>query len=298
MNEIITIEDTTFDVDQIQTMEDIKTFMLKLDTLKKLLEATNKWHENICRYCALEAQAYYKIARLNLHEIGIRHNSIKYKTIKWLETLTDEEIEGYVSRCYEDGISITAIYKEQVIQAENYEWAMSSFEDSTNEILKEIEKTGIVNLESYDKYYFNDMKEILGNDIVNNHIDGIRNKLRQRGAYGIGDGKGTYVDKSHAAEYMNEILKTRMDSIASDVRKIQDLRNQMEKDSIPLPICLVERQPRSLSLTDSSAINILLSLLHVIKLDFRDDAPDYKTKTIQTILLELGIYEDAKELYK
>ena len=31
MNEIITIEDTTFDVDQIQTMEDIKTFMLKLD---------------------------------------------------------------------------------------------------------------------------------------------------------------------------------------------------------------------------------------------------------------------------
>ncbi len=297
MNEIVTIENTTFDVGCIQTLEDIKTFMLKLDTLKKLLEATNKWRENICKYCALEAEAYCKIARLNMQEIGIRHNSIKYKTIKWLETITDEKMEEYVSRCYSEGITITAIYEEQVINPANREWAIESLEESKNEIIKQIESEGIVNISDYDKWYFNDMREILGNDVVNNHIDGIRSKLRQKGAYGIGNGEGTYVNKTYATQYMNEILKTRMKSIADDVKKIQDLRYQMEKDSIPMPICLVERQARQLSLTDSSAINILLSLLHVVKLDFRNDTPNYKLKTIKTILLELGIFEDVKELF-
>ena len=122
-------------------------------------------------------------------------------------------------------------------------------------------------------------------------------KLRQKGAYGIGDGEGTYVDKEHATKYMNDILKTRMDSIASDLSKIRELSTLMEKDGVPKPICLVERESRSKSLTMTSAINILLALLNVVRADFRDDTLSYKQTTIWTILTQLGICDEVKEMY-
>lgn len=288
MNEIITIADSTFDVGHIQTMEDIKAFIIKLETLEKLLKATERWHENICKFCALEAQAYCRIAEIGGEDFAGR-NSQKRKVVLWLQSLSQEDREKCVQECFDDGISIIALYKREVIAPQKREDAIESLEYIEEKILDDFEANGIIEINSYE-YYIDDIRKELGSSIVTDKIDGIRKKIRDKGGLGIEDGKGTYVRKELASGYFKEIVDTRVRGIANDLSKLWQLANEMEKEDIQVEeYGLIEKEySASDRLSKESAINVMLSIMGLRKVIIKGQKPIAELRTIDALLQGVG----------
>lgn len=288
MNEIITIDDSSFDVGQIQTLEDVKEFISRLETLKKILEHTQKWHENICKYCALEAQAYIRAAELNGNSF---FRGTKRKVIDWLSSLSPGQQADYVRECFMDGISIEAIFKRDYSDPEKRKNALERIEDFKELICDEFENKGIVTIKEKADWYLEDARKVLGSDVVTDCIDGLRKQIRAKGGYGINDRQGTYVSAEAANYYIKDVVSTRVEGISNDVGSLADLTEQMKRngETVTLAPVRIERANNlQKKLSYESAVNVMLSLMGVYEPELQGETAQAKLRTIDFLLRGVG----------
>lgn len=288
MNEIITIDNSSFDVDRIQTLEDVKEFISRLETLKKILEHTKKWHENICKYCALEAQAYIRAAELNGNSL---FRGTKRKLVDWLSNLSQDQQADYIRECFMDGISIEAIFKRDFSDPQKKKDALDQINLFEEVVVDEFNRNGIVTINEKAEWYLKDVRRVLGNDVVTDCLDGLRKKIRNNGGYGINDGNGTYVSADSAQHYIRDAVSTRVKSISRDINSLSDLTSQIEADGNKASIesVRIERVDNlHQKLSPESAVNVMLSLMGVYEPELQGETAQAKLRTINILLNGVG----------
>lgn len=270
MNEIVVINDASFDLNSIKTIEDVKAFLLKLETLEKLLKATDKWHENICKYCALEAQAYCRIADLGFDGFA-KSNTMKFKIVQWLKTVDLESREKILAECFNDGISIVTIFRRDVLEPQKTQDMLEKLEWYQEDIIDDFKTKGIITISDYE----NKLEKVRGYlhpDLINAAIDSTRGKLRSLGGYGTGDNEGTYVDAEHASEYTDDVIQNRVKSITADLLKLRSLVRRLENDGheiLSFPLMIEKEHSRSPYLTSQSAVSVMLTVMGLTKCQFK-----------------------------
>lgn len=288
MNEIISLDNTNYSIEDINTVDGAKEFIKKLDTLEKLLKATDKWHENACKFCMLEAQALCRIAELNLLNT-FKGNYRKQHLIEWLQELTQEKRDELIKNCFENGCSITFFYKQYCNEQDKTE-AIEMLHEHTQAIMNDFKETGAVSIRLYDNY-IKGCDRVLGQDVINDHIDGVRNKLLLAGGYGIEDGKGTYATAEKAGDMATEMLNVRIKGLMRDIESIKMLLEQLKMDGYDYQdYRIIEKSsPFSKELSDESIIHVLLCMLGISKpLLGGTSSPSARLKIVDVILKSVG----------
>lgn len=213
------IADMLDKIKAIQSVDEILSYIKKIDALKVALEAAEVFHQQSVQYAKLEANSLIRVAELG----GIKYlRGYHRKTANWLFGLSEQERLKYIAMC-EGGVTIDNIYKREIEEVRLFNEQTKEIERLRSEVIQECKHCGIVDITPFIngvRSTFKYEKRSIGEDI----IDGTRNRLRQAGAVGIGDGSGIYVmPKPDNNEEVKKAIRLRYESICNDFRSIKEI---------------------------------------------------------------------------
>lgn len=213
------IQDMLEKLESIQSVDEIIALVKKIDALKIALEAADTFRKQSIMYAKLEANALVRVAELD--GIG-KLRGYHRKTAEWLFGLSELEREKWILEC-ENGLTIDQVYKNEIEAPLKFNAQFDRIKERKNDILDECREKGIVDIKPFIedvKNVFRFDKAEIGEDI----IDGMRNKLRKAGAYGIGGDSGIYVmAKPENSEEIKSAIRLRYDSIIRDLQSIKQI---------------------------------------------------------------------------
>ena len=281
----------------VKTVDDAKLLVDNMAKLEKLLKAADMWHEKAREYLTMEAEAYCRIAELGLGE-GIPHHSAKYKTVKWLEGMDADERRAYVNECTDECASIMEMYKRAVVEPEGRIDAYSQLHYYRDEVLEKFKSEESVVLEEYD-FILDRARKYLPSDVVKCFKDDVRNKLRQAGAHGLGDDRGTYATASSAKASISEMVANKVRRIKADVERLKQIIAE-EGGCYEPRLAIATRSNLTHDLTDESVANIALLLSGIGTAEYGERSELSRAKLIASILGRLGYtpVQLVEELYR
>lgn len=203
-------------IEQIVDIDEAILMLKKVDAFKTLLDSMNAFHENAIRYAQLEAFTLLRIVQLGGGK-GLK--GTHKRTALWLESLTPEEQQKYISMCSE-GLTIDQVWRREVGNKEAYEESRRMLSVMRAGIEEKLRDEGIVDISLwYDKVraYCHDDAEF------DDWVDGTRNQLRRRGGVGTGVNT-TYVDPYIADKYqIYRAIVSRICSIQNDMLRLAEI---------------------------------------------------------------------------
>lgn len=191
----------------------------KIDALKVALESVNAFHDKAIAYARLEAEALIRVMDLGgENRLGLTHR----RTARWLYGMEEEERIEYISMCSE-GLTIDQVYKREVSDVEKQEKKLYAASYYRGKALEDVRKNGIIEMRPLSEQ----IRKVFGIEHkadAEDVIDGIRKRLRDAGAVGVGDESGTYVMPSVGnRQQIVEAITMRYDSICKDFRNIHEI---------------------------------------------------------------------------
>lgn len=288
-NEITTIENCDFNVDFINTLDDVKVYIEKLVAMEKALKKLGQWEKNIKKYCALEAETFCQIAEKNLIDAFAPSAYKKRGIVTWLMGLTPEERKAIVSECFESGIRIADLYVRDYETPRGKEEAKRRIDEYHEYVLNKFNKEGIVELDIYDEY-LKPIEKYMGSQAFVDVKDGMRKKLRQNGAHGIGSNSQVYATAKRGKDYQDKMLENKINGIVQDVIRANAFKRECEEDGEFLPIesAIIERTYDG-RITEKSAVNVALGLCGLRDLYFKGQKPIVELRTINALLHDMNI---------
>lgn len=219
MLEIEELMATSEELVSIQEETDINVLLekvKKLTAIKKALEAMNKFHEISVKYAKLEAAALVRVIEIS----GERHLTGPRRGVaRWLSELNPDDREIYVNMC-EEGLTIYQVWRREVKEREYINNKLNYIKAQEEKLMNEFSDSGYLNLEKYREIAAESFEEQMANDIV----DGFRNRLRKKGAVGIGNASLEYVSpNSGNTEMLSKAIISRIKSIRADFRRLEEI---------------------------------------------------------------------------
>lgn len=270
MNDSNAIALNEFDyLQKIKSSNDIETILKilrSLDAVQKALEAADTFRKQSVLFAKFEAEALIKLAQLG----GL--NSLNKKrrgAAEWLFKLSKKECDEWILKC-EEGKTIDNVWWDEFGRSEKNDNDLREIKSKENKILSDV-KIFPVSLENFNCY----VKNKFGREVANDLTDGLRNRLRNVGAVGIGDSKGTYfMPSSDNAYYCYEALSVRVNSIKNDLEAIRNVVYPILEVVEPIDYCSYE----ALSKSDPLILGMALAYIKLNKdqvEEFLGDKPTY-----------------------
>lgn len=221
------LESIRLETDYDKILQKIK--MLKV--LEEALRAQNRFEQLSIKYAKLQAETLVRCYQIkkSSHITGMKGglNGKLASVAKWLAEMGETERQKYIDMCNE-GLTITVVYNREFIIKRDEERADKVAKRIESEIMSDLEQYGAVNPQDSFSEIRSAYRKVgdwqTGNDIV----DGIRNRMRQKGAVGTGISKnyaGVYVIPGQCQD--NQVLADaiygRIVSISRDSRKLSEL---------------------------------------------------------------------------
>lgn len=201
------------------TIEEAVALIKKIDALKVALDAIDGFAEKAVMYAKLEVEALIKVISLG----GLdRLKGTRKKCAAWLAGLTIDERDQYIQMC-DEGVTIDYIFKREYADPTNVKKQLEYIRNYRDETIAQFKEDGIIEL----KPFINELHKVapvIGNDVANDIMDGMRGKLRNSGGLGVGNGSLLYVakDSPHSQEIKNALL-TRYNSVINDLASIEEI---------------------------------------------------------------------------
>ena len=194
--------------------EQLVGYLKKLDVLKHALEVADAFREQSVEFAKREALALIRICELGGQSQLSGH---RRKAAEWLFAMRDEARLDAISMC-SDGLTIEQVWKREVKDKENSDSAINLIKMYERETINEFKSNGQVKLINYDKHV-----EDLPVDAGTRKAlkDGLRNKIRNLGGHGLGDGEGTYLTPEKAERDFDEIVFNKVDSMTRDLKRLK-----------------------------------------------------------------------------
>lgn len=211
-------------IQQTSSVEDAISIIKQIDALKVALEAVDQFREQSITYAKLEAEALIRCVELGgLNEL----RRDRKKCAAWLSGLSYEERSKYISMCA-DGMTIDNIWKREIGDGAKFKEIIDDLETRRDWLIDDVKEKGIVSIREFSELVRSKLpnnKKALADDIV----DGLRSRLRQSGAVGVGDDDNTYVmpTPENDAEVKKAIL-LRYKSICADFERIAEIKRAAE----------------------------------------------------------------------
>lgn len=202
------------EIDGIKNVEDIVSYIKRIDALKAALESVDRFHEQSVKYAKLEAYTLIRAVELGgAKRIPTKHR----KTAEWLFSLSESERERYIAMCA-DGMTIDNIYKREVGDDLRLQQGVEVARTEEKNILDELKEIGITNVQNR----FDAIRTFVPDKrLAEDMIDGVRNRMRKAGAVGVGGCTGLYVIPEKAdKEAVKKAIIMRYESAMDDMENI------------------------------------------------------------------------------
>lgn len=199
----------------VETFSEMLEEVKQVENAKKLLEIAEEYHKVAGEYCALEAEAMFRLSELKPNE----SDNIGTKLSRLIRFLRDHagERESIINVCKNDAMSIYAYKKQQDMIDRNADakCRMHDVVDSKIEEYKRFGRTAIGTTDLLKGHKVTDTNVRVA-DGMNERL---RDKLLRMGAVGIGNGVYVKPSKDNA----EKALRIRLDSIEADINALADL---------------------------------------------------------------------------
>lgn len=212
MNEIAERTHKLLDIVSNYNPTEMKKVFAQLSALKTALEEADLFYEASVQFAQLEAYALIRAVELSNGKkplLSGKNKAERALAAVWLYKMTEKERRETIEKC-QDGKTIVAIYKEQHWKSKD-ERVADTKKFITERLLEDLNEDGVCQINQYDKY-LNSLDSAIRQDIK----DGFRNMLLQKGAVGIKDNNGTYINPQDDKPKIYDALEIRINSICSD----------------------------------------------------------------------------------
>lgn len=257
---------------EIKTVADAKKLLKDIDNVKKLLKAADMYEEKAKAYARMEVAALMRIVELGLTD-AVSHNSKRYHALEWVSKLAKDDRAEVARTCSERGLLLEELYHERVVKPT----AIDEFVSWSEFAMTEFERKGIVDINEFVA----PTKDVPP-EIVKSIKDGIRNKIRDAGGHGIGDGSGIYVTTDKALGYAEDIIENKATSIRRDMLRMQRTISELVaiidegKYAGKKPELRFDKVSANQYIpSNESIVNFALAIMNIGKLEFFNS--DYAT---------------------
>lgn len=214
--ELASISSAIGQIESINSIEEVENAIKSIATIKKVLEAADKFREQSIKFAKLEATAL--IRAVELGAINKIKGLYRKRTAEWLYGLPEEERQKYIEMC-SDGMTIDKVFRREVGNAEDLAYALESVEYSEEKIIEKLKEDGIVKIDTFSRIV---RDKIPNAKTAEDLIDGCRGRIRKAGGVGLNDEDQTYIMPSKK-EFGNHMVS---DAISQRVRGvIKDISN-------------------------------------------------------------------------
>lgn len=205
---------------QAESISEAIAIVKQIDALKNALESVGQFHNQAIVYAQLEAQALLRCVELG----GITKLSGYHKwTAQWLSEMCEDERQHFIDMCA-DGLTIDQVYKREVRDGAKFKEVIDSLQRDSNFHVDIVKEDGIVSIKEFSETVRQKLcpfQKQLASDI----IDGLRNRLRQCGAVGVGDEEQTYVMPTPENDSeVKAAIRLRYESICADFDSIMKIQ--------------------------------------------------------------------------
>jgi len=226
MGDIVKASVIEMQIANLQTVEECRDMLAKLDYAKSALEAADQFREKSVLYAQCEAFALVRVV-----EIAGNTDLIpgKYRKLaaEWLASLDEADRAEYVSLC-SDGKTIENVYKEIVYKPAQRSALANTVKDCKKQAREQLRNSGAVNVPNIVRAHSHEFPKSMLKEIT----DGVRSAVRDAGGVGIGGNTGIYIDPDKKSEYVSDAIQTRIEAVARDIEGIADLANRSESKPV------------------------------------------------------------------
>ena len=206
----------SFGISEIVNLDDLLQKIKQIEALKIALESCNTFRENAIRFAKLEASALLRVCELGGSS---KLKGFKKKVAEWLFSLDVADRDKFIAKCSE-GLTIDQVWKQEVYDDQKLSQKLEHVYFLRDCYADDVKEKGIVNTLDFADRARAELPERMANDV----IDGLRKKLRQIGAVGVGNNTGIYVmPESGNNDAVKKAILQRFESAAADFENIAEI---------------------------------------------------------------------------
>ena len=199
----------------ISTAADMAAEIRNIENAKKLLEIADEYHAVAGEYCALEAEAYFRLAELRI-PYDVKLGTKKSRVVEFLKEHRDEK-EKIVKACRARAVSIFT-YKKEEDCIDRMGGDVGALSRAFDRKLEEFRRTGKTVIGTAELLRGMKVTEV-DKRIADGMNERLRDKLLGIGAVGIGDGVYAMPSK----ENVEKAIRMRLESIKADIYALAGL---------------------------------------------------------------------------
>lgn len=241
-------------LEKLKEPDDVSEFLSELQTLEKLLKLANIFNERARKYAELEAATYKRIIELGFEE-SVPARQHQDEIVSWFGNLPQDEQDRIVTECGEEGITIKAVWKREVQQPRKEAQELADAMDYCDRAFETFKHEGKVELD----WYFNKIDQVgkhLRSDVIKGCKDKTRERIRDAGGHGLGDGAGTYLSTEYAWGNTRNIIDNKIKSVMRDLQRLMQFMDDCGID-VQLDLKTETNFTDNLSLYSSVCIALL-----------------------------------------
>ena len=215
------------EIEEIRNMGSVEEglqYLKKLKVLEQALRSVDAFYDQSVKYARLHAAALIKVVELG----GLSSlTGNARKTADWLYELDEKERNIFISMC-SDGATIIYIWKKYVDEPKRNKDQFELLEEIKKQAVNEVIEKGIIDIKPYQE----EIRRIAPKSIATDIDNGMRIRMRDAGAIGVGYDSGIYVmpmvteeqqKYSKQSEYISKACHTRYKSICDDIAKLREI---------------------------------------------------------------------------
>lgn len=226
MNKLIKANILDNELGNLQSEQDVRNMLAKLELVKDALKAADQFREQSVKFARYEAYALVRAVEIS-GDTSLIKGKYRKLAAKWLASLSDEERDEYIDKC-NDGKTIDNIYRELVYLPEQRNALGDAVRDCKKKARDELRQNGAVNVPDIVRSQSHKFPKAMVKEIT----DGVRNAVRDAGGVGIGSNSGIYIDPDKKSAYVSDAIRTRVEAVSRDIEGIADLAKRCESKPV------------------------------------------------------------------
>ncbi len=198
-----------------------KRAVSKLKAVEEMLKAQEEFGRQAVKFCLLEAQVFIKIAESDGAEEQL--TEAKQRLVRWIRSKDEAELAQILGEV-STGVRISAIERRENKQpTERYD-AATDCKRIQKAAIDELTRTGITTINRATFYEHSENPARLDKKTIAAFYNSSTNEALRKGAYGLGDGSGTYImPRKLDRQTTAQVVKTRIESIVRDIKSLKQI---------------------------------------------------------------------------
>lgn len=222
MSNIIKADVLDNELGNLQSEQDVRNMLAKLEVIRDALNAADKFREQSIKFARYEAYALVRAVEIS-GDASLIKGKYRKLAAEWLASLDESEREEYIAKC-NDGKTIDNVYRKLIYLPAQRSALGDAVRDCKKKAREQLRQNGTVNVPDIVRSQSQNFPKSMVKDIT----DGVRSAVRDAGGVGIGGNSGIYIDPDKKSSYVGDAIRTRIEAVSRDIEGIADLAKRCE----------------------------------------------------------------------